>query len=45
VDVRYAHRWALGLAPRAGACYVLELNAARMNDFQIGDKVRFDDAQ
>jgi uncharacterized membrane protein (UPF0127 family) len=43
VDVRYARRWGLAYAPRAAAGYVLELNAARINDFCIGDKVSIDE--
>ncbi|OGO70256.1 MAG: hypothetical protein A2Z49_09160 [Chloroflexi bacterium RBG_19FT_COMBO_56_12] len=44
VDVRYARRWGLAFAPRTAACYVLELNAARINDFCIGDKVHIDES-
>jgi uncharacterized membrane protein (UPF0127 family) len=44
VDVRYARRWGLAFTPRTAACCVLELNAARINDFCIGDKVRIDES-
>ena len=43
VDVRYAPRWGLAFAPRASACYILEMNTAHLNDFSIGDKVSIDE--
>lgn len=44
VDVRLARRWAAGYLAQKPACYVLEANVERLNDFHIGDKVRLEDA-
>ncbi len=44
VDVKLARRWRLLYAPRAAAQYVLEMPASRLTDFQIGDRLRFDQA-
>ena len=37
-----ARRWKLGYIPKSPAKYVLETSAANLNDFNIGDKVRFE---
>ena len=42
VDVRLAQRWHPIYIPREPARYVLELAAARQDDFVIGDHVEFD---
>jgi uncharacterized protein len=39
VDVRLARRWRPAYVPRRPARYILELNAARLDDFVIGDRV------
>ena len=43
VDVRLAHRWRSILVPRRPACFVLECNQTRINDFKVGEIVRFED--
>lgn len=43
VDVRLARRWRPMYLPRRPARYVLEIAAARFDDFRIGDAVRFDE--
>jgi uncharacterized membrane protein (UPF0127 family) len=42
VDVCLARRWRPAYVPRRPARYVLEANADRLRDFQIGDQVRFE---
>jgi uncharacterized membrane protein (UPF0127 family) len=44
VDVKYARRWRLMYAPQAPAKYVLELPVERLDQFQIGDQLQFDEA-
>jgi len=44
VDVRLARRWRPAYLPRHSARFVLEMNASRLDNFHIGDKVRFDEA-
>ncbi len=44
VDVRLARRWRPAYLPKAPAKYVLEMNVSRLQDFEIGDQVRFDEA-
>ena len=39
VDVRLARRWRPAYVPKGPARYILELNAARLGDFTIGDQV------
>lgn len=39
VDVRLAKRWRPAYMSNRPACYVLELNPARIKDFSIGDQV------
>ena len=41
VDVRLAKSWRSVLAPKKPACYVLEINASRIDDFRIGERVEF----
>ena len=43
VDVKFAKRWRLMYAPQAPAKYVLELPVARLEEFQIGDQLQFDE--
>lgn len=43
VDKVLAKRWKPAYAPKAPAQYVLETHPDRLNDFDIGDKVQFDD--
>jgi len=44
VDVRLARRWRPVYVPQAAAKYVLEMNVARLSDFRVGDRLRFDEA-
>lgn len=43
VDVVLAHRWKLGYLPKLPAKFVLETNVSNLGDFNIGDKVRFNE--
>ncbi len=43
VEKVLAHRWKLGYIPKSPARYVLETNIANLNDFNIGDKVSFEE--
>ena len=43
VDVRLARRWRPVYLPRRPARYVLEMHAERLNDFRVGDRVRFEE--
>jgi len=43
VDVKYARRWRLMYAPQSPAKYVLELPAERLDEFQIGDQLLFNE--
>jgi uncharacterized membrane protein (UPF0127 family) len=45
VDVRRALRWRLAYVPRRPARYVLEISEAHLEDYQIGDQIRFEDPQ
>ncbi len=38
-----ARRWKLGYIPKQPAKYVLETNVSSLNDFNIGDKVSFEE--
>jgi uncharacterized membrane protein (UPF0127 family) len=38
-----ARRWKLGYIPKQPAKYVLETNISSLNDFNIGDKVSFEE--
>jgi uncharacterized membrane protein (UPF0127 family) len=42
VDVRLARRWRLAYVPKAPALYVLELAGERYEEFQPGDRLRFE---
>ena len=41
VDLVLAHRWKLLYFPKSTAKYVLETGVSHLNDFNIGDKVKF----
>ena len=43
VDVRLARRWRPAYFPRRPARYVLEMAVSHLEDFHIGDKVRFEE--
>ena len=43
VDVQYARRWRPMYVPQFAAKYVLELPAARLDEFQVGDQLQFDE--
>jgi uncharacterized membrane protein (UPF0127 family) len=45
VDIRLARRWRLAYVPKRPAKYVLEMNPSRIRDFQVGDRVCFDEVQ
>jgi len=42
VDVKLARRWYPAYFPRRPARYVLEISEERLDDFKIGEHVRFD---
>ena len=42
VDIRLARRWRLAYLPTCPARYVLEISPERLEDFQIGDQLRFE---
>ena len=44
VDVCLARRWQPAYIPKKPACYVLEMHPERLPDFNIGDKVSWDEA-
>lgn len=43
VDVHYARRWLSFIVPQRAAQYTLEIHPERIEDFQIGDRVRFEE--
>lgn len=43
VDVRLARRWRLAYFPMHPARFVLEMAAARLVDFRLGDRVQFEE--
>ena len=43
VDRVFAHRWKLAYFPKSAAKFVLETGISHINDFNIGDKVFFED--
>ncbi len=45
VDVRLARPWTPFLLPVKAARYALEIHPDRINDFLIGEQVRFEDAR
>jgi hypothetical protein len=42
-DRVFARRWKLGYTPKSPAKYVLETGISSLNDFNIGDKVSFEE--
>ena len=44
VDVIIAHRWRLAYLPARPARYVLELATENLDDFKVGERVRFEEA-
>jgi uncharacterized membrane protein (UPF0127 family) len=44
VDAKFAQRWRLMYAPKTPAKYVLELTADRLDEFKIGDQLKFNEA-
>jgi uncharacterized membrane protein (UPF0127 family) len=44
VDVRLARRWRPAYLPARPARYVLEISPERLDDFQVGDQLRFESA-
>jgi len=44
VDRVFARRWKLGYFPKSPAKYVLETGVSHINDFNIGDRLTFEDA-
>ena len=42
VDTCLARRWHLAYFPKNPARFILEIHPDRLNEFNIGDKVRFD---
>lgn len=43
VDHRYARKWLSFFVPKKPAKYVLEILPQRLEDFNIGDQIRFED--
>jgi len=43
VDVRLARQWRMMYLPSQPARYVLEMSPARLGDFQVGDRVSFEE--
>ena len=43
VDMVLARRWKMGYFPKKAARYVLETGASHLQEFNVGDSVRFDD--
>jgi uncharacterized membrane protein (UPF0127 family) len=44
-DVKLARRWHPIYMPNTPSQYVLEIHASRVNDFRVGDRVKFADVQ
>jgi uncharacterized membrane protein (UPF0127 family) len=44
VDLVLARRWRMAYLPKEAAKYVLEIGVPHLNDFNIGDKVRFEES-
>ena len=42
VDVKQAETWRPAYFSQRPARYVLEMHLARLNDFQVGDQIRFE---
>jgi uncharacterized membrane protein (UPF0127 family) len=45
VDLVLARRWKLAYFPKQAAKYVLETGVSHLSNFNIGDKVRFDEIE
>lgn len=45
VDLRHARKWLSFLLPKKPAKYVLEILPPRMEEFKIGDVLRFEDIE
>jgi uncharacterized protein len=43
VDVRLAKRWRPAYLPKKPSKYVLEIHPSRLEDFQVGDRVNFEE--
>jgi uncharacterized membrane protein (UPF0127 family) len=43
VDLVLARRWKMAYLPKRAAKYVLETGVSHLSDFNIGDRVRFDE--
>ena len=43
VDVRHARRWLSFIVPQRAAQFTLEIHPDRIEDFHIGDRVRFEE--
>jgi len=43
VDICLARRWHLAYFPKHPASHILEMRPERLKDYQIGDKVQFDE--
>jgi uncharacterized protein len=43
VDKKLARQWALMLSPQVPAQFILELHPARYQDFNVGDRLRFEE--
>jgi uncharacterized membrane protein (UPF0127 family) len=43
VDVRYARRWLSIIVPREPALYYLEMHTSRLKEFEIGDRLSFEE--
>ena len=43
VDLRYARRWRSFIMPSVAAKYVLEILPQRLKDFNLGDKITFEE--
>lgn len=45
VDTCFARRWRLAYVPKKPAKYILEMNAAHLGDFSVGDLIQFESTQ
>jgi uncharacterized membrane protein (UPF0127 family) len=45
VDVKLARRWRPYYMPEAPAQYVLEISPERLSEFQVGDRLKFEEYQ
>ena len=43
VDLRYARKWLSVLFPKKAAKYALEILPQRLEEFQVGDQISFED--